>query len=47
MAIAAAVHGSSDPAVVTREVDILPIVACRELGRRPSDIDGLPKFMSS
>jgi hypothetical protein len=42
MAIAAAVHGSSDPTVVTRAVDMLPIVASRVLGRRPSDIDGLP-----
>jgi predicted amidohydrolase len=43
MAIAASVHGSSDPTVVTREVDMLPIVASRAVGRRPSEISGLPE----
>ena len=37
MAVAASVHGSEDPAVVSRKIDMLPIVAARIQGRKPSE----------
>lgn len=41
-AIAASVHGSSEPTIVTRDIDLLPVVAARATGTRPSELDGLP-----
>jgi hypothetical protein len=35
--VAASVHGSDDPAVVSRKIDMRPIVVARVLQQRPSD----------
>jgi predicted amidohydrolase len=37
MSVAASVHGSEDPAVVSRKIDMLPVVAARIQGRKPSE----------
>ncbi len=37
-AVVASVHGSDYPAVVMRELDMLPIVAARASSRRPSEV---------
>ena len=42
LSVAAAAHGSNQPAVLIRDVDMLPVVAARAVGRRPSEITGLP-----
>jgi hypothetical protein len=39
-AVAAAVHGSDQPTVLTRVVDLEPIVAARVTGQRPDDVLG-------
>jgi predicted amidohydrolase len=36
MSVAASVHGSEDPAVVSRGIDVLPVLTARIEGRRPS-----------
>lgn len=41
-AIAAAVHGSGDPSVVTRVIDLLPLVIARTVGLRPDSNLGFP-----
>nr|WP_254924230.1 MULTISPECIES: reverse transcriptase domain-containing protein [unclassified Rhodococcus (in: high G+C Gram-positive bacteria)] len=35
-AVASSIHGSGDPTVVTRVIDLLPVVVARASGRRPS-----------
>lgn len=37
-AVVASVHGSDDPTIVSRVIDMTPIVAARASGRRPKDV---------